>query len=162
AVSHAFERRPELAQADKEIERSEVGLAYARNQRLPQLDGIFSVGQSGLSGEESRNFNCNFITDPAANAVCNARRLGQGGFDNTFDDYNRSPQYVAGARVSIPIPNRTASANASKSELQLARAHTQKHRLEQQIIIDVRQAARNLQASQEGILAARSAREAAA
>jgi outer membrane protein TolC len=162
AVSHAFEHRPELAQADKEIERSQVGLAYARNQRLPQLDGIFSVGQSGLSGEESRNFNCNFITDPAANAVCRARRLDQGPFDNTFDDYNRSPQYVAGARVSIPIPNRTASANASKSELELARARTQKHRLEQQIIIDVRQAARNLQASQEGIVAARSAREAAA
>jgi outer membrane protein TolC len=162
AVSHAFEHRPELAQADKEIERSEVGLAYARNQRLPQLDGIFSVGQSGLSGDESRNFNCNFITDPTSNALCRARRLDQGPFDNTFDDYNRSPQYVAGAQLSIPIPNTSARANASKGELELARARTSKHRLEQQIIIDVRQAARNLQASQEGIVAARSARQAAA
>ena len=149
-------------QADKELERSEVQLAFARNQRLPALDGIFSVGQSGLSGDQGRNFNCNFITDPTANAACQARSLDQGPFNNTFDDYNRSPQYVAGATLSIPIPNRTARANASKGELELARARTSKHRLEQQIIIDVRQAARNLTASQEGILAARSAREAAA
>jgi len=163
-VSRAFEHRPELAQADRELERSEVQLAYARNQMLPALDGVFSVGQSGLSGEQSRHFSCRFVTDAAALAQClnNPPGLSQGPFNNTFDDYNRSPQYVAGAKLSIPIPNRTARANASKGELELARARTSKHRLEQQIIIDVRQAARNLEASQEGIAAARSAREAAA
>jgi outer membrane protein TolC len=64
--------------------------------------------------------------------------------------------------VSIPFPNRTARANASKSEIELTRARTSLVRLKQQIIIEVRQAARNLEASQEGIVAARSAREAAA
>lgn len=161
AVSRAFEHRPELSQADKEVERSEVQLAYARNQRLPALDGIFAFGQAGVSGDLSRHF-CN----PPSATFCsgvdlNSPALHQGGFDNTYDDYNRSPQSVAGARLSIPFPNTTARANASKGELELSRARTTKHRLEQQIIIDVRQAARNLQASQEGILAARSAREAA-
>lgn len=169
AVSHAFEHRPELAQADKEVERSEVQLAYARNQRLPALDGVFSYGQSGLSGEQSRHFDaCRFVFDDPTtlideNAVCttNPPNVSQGPWNNTFDDYNRSPQYVAGARLSIPIPNRSARANASKGELELSRARTSKHRLEQQIVLEVRQAARNLAASQEGILAARSAREAA-
>jgi outer membrane protein TolC len=166
AVSRAFEHRPELVQADRDIERSEVQLAFARNQRLPSVDGVFSVGQSGLSGEQSRHFQCRFVTDATSFAACLNRPSGhgdlsQGSFDNTYDDYNRSPQYVAGAQVSIPIPNTSARANASIGELQLARARTTKHRLEQQIIIDVRQAARNLQASQEGIVAARSAREAA-
>jgi outer membrane protein len=162
AVSLAFQHRPELAQADKDLERSQVQLAFARNQELPALDGVFSFGQAGLSGDQSRHFNCQFVTDPTANALCNNRALGQGGFNNTFDDYNRSPQYVAGATLSIPIPNRAASATASRSKLELSRARTSRRRLQQQIVIDVRQAARNLQASQEGIQAARSARAAAA
>jgi outer membrane protein TolC len=163
AVSRAFEHRPELAQANKEVERSEVQLAYTRNQRLPELDGIFSFGQAGVSGDLSRNF----CSPGSASAFCtgfdpNNPKLHQGGFDNTYNDYDNSPQSVAGAKISIPFPNTTARANASRSEFLLGRARTSKHRLEQQIIIDVRQAARNLSASQEGILAARSAREAAA
>jgi len=163
AVSSAFEHRPELSTADKEISRSEVQLAYARNQRLPALDGVFAFGQAGVSGDLNRNF----CPPGSTSTFCvgfdpNNPRLHQGGFDNTYDDYNRSPQSVAGARLSIPIPNTSARANASRGELELSRARTRKHRLEQQIIIDVRQAARNLAASQEGIVAARSARESAA
>jgi outer membrane protein TolC len=163
AVSSAFEHRPELSTAEKEISRSEVQLAYARNQRLPALDGVFAFGQAGVSGDLNRHF----CPPGSTSTFCvgfdpNSPGLHQGGFDNTYDDYNRSPQSVAGARLSIPIPNTTARANASRGELELSRAQTRKHRLEQQIIIDVRQAARNLAASQEGILAARSAREAAA
>jgi outer membrane protein len=159
AVSRAFEHRPELAQATKEIERSEVQLAYARNQRLPALDGIFHFGQSGLAGDKNTAA-CRFSSTPAACLA--APNPFPGDFDDSVDDYEDYPQYVAGARLSIPLPNTTARANASRSELELSRAQTNKHRLEQQIIIDVRQAARNLQASQEGITAARSAREAAA
>jgi outer membrane protein len=171
AVGLAFQHRPELAQAVKELERSEVQQAFARNQMLPALDGVFNFGQTGLSGEQSRHFTqpCRFVVDDpgtpvneTAACIANPPRISQGPWDNTFDDYNRSPQYVAGARLSIPIPNTVARSNASRSELELSRARTSKHRLEQQILIDVRQAARNLQASQEGIVAARSAREAAA
>jgi outer membrane protein TolC len=159
AVSRAFEHRPELAQAMKEIERSEVQLAYSRNQRLPALDGIFHFGQSGLAGDKNQDA-CRFSSTPVA---CRAApNPFPGNFDDSIDDYEDYPQYVAGARLSIPFPNSTARANASRSELELSRAQSNKHRLEQQIIIDVRQAARNLAASQEGILAARSAREAAA
>ena len=166
AVGRAFEHRPELAQAAKDVERSEVQLAFTRNQRLPSLDGVFSFGQSGLSGNRGRHF-CN-PTEAASSilgcssATLTSPNLHQGPFDNSYSDYNRSPQSVAGARLTIPIPNRGASANASKSELELARARTSVHRLEQQIIIDVRKAARDLEASQEGIVAARSARAAAA
>src|SRR5262245_4590972 len=65
AVSRAFDHRPELARADREIQRSEVQLAYARNQRLPALDGVFTYGQTGLSGEQSRHFTqpCRFVVD---------------------------------------------------------------------------------------------------
>lgn len=153
AVDHAFKHRPELAQAGKEVERSEVQLAYARNQRLPGLDAIFSYGQSGLSGER----NPNFPTTPPFGP----NTAEEGPWRDTFDDYNDAPSSTVGGRLSIPFPNQSRRASANRSELELARARTTVHRLEQQIVIEVRQAARNLQASQEGIAAARSAREAA-
>jgi outer membrane protein TolC len=152
AVSQAFEYRPELAAALHELERREVQQSFARNQMLPELDGLFGFGQGDLAGRVNPDFNPAFgAPDP--------RFIG--GFDDSVDDFDDFPQYRAGARISIPFPNRTARSNASISELEYARSRTSLRRLEQQIIIEVRQAARNLLASQEGISAARAAREAA-
>ena len=162
AVGRAFEYRPEYARAAQEIERGEVQLSFARNQRLPALDGVFRYGQVGLGGDQNPRFNpCRFSDDPAC-VPPPAGVLSRGGFHESLEDYEDSPQYVVGARVSIPFPNQTARATASRSELELTRARTSLLRLEQQIIIEVRQAARNLEASQEGIVAARNARVAAA
>ena len=164
AVERAFELRPELAGAQRELERQELQRGFARNQVLPELDGFFRYGQSGLSGQQNPNFAvCQFVTPPPAGcpATPPTGLLDNGRFRRSTDDYEDFPQYRVGARFSIPFPNRTARANASRSELEFARARTSLLRLEQQIIIEVRQAARNLLASQEGITAARSAREAA-
>jgi len=164
AVSRAFENRPEVAQANKEIERQEVQLSFARNQMLPALDGVFRFGQSGLAGDQNPAFDpCRFAANPLACALNPPNlNLFPGDFDDSHHDYEDYPQYVVGARLSIPFPNRTARSTASQTELELSRARTNMHRLEQQIIIEVRQAARNLEASQAGIEAAKSARAAAA
>jgi outer membrane protein TolC len=162
AVDRAFESRPEYARAHREVEREEVEQSFARNQMLPELDGVFRFGQVGLDGDQNSRFDpCRFASDPDA---CNANPPPpvRGSFDDSLEDYEDSPQYVVGARLSIPFPNTTARANASKSEIELTRARTTLRRLEQQIIIEVRQAARNLEASQEAIVAARDARLAAA
>ena len=165
AVERAFEYRPELTSARKEVERREVQQSFARNQMLPELDGFFTFGQGALSGQQNPNFDtCNEnIFDPLPPG-CPANPpdlFSDGRFRESLEDYEDFPQYRVGARFSIPFPNRTARSNASISELELSRSRTSLRRLEQQIIIEVRQAARNLLASQEGIAAARSAREAA-
>ncbi|MEM7413038.1 MAG: TolC family protein [Myxococcota bacterium] len=152
AVSRAFQNRPEIIAALKAIERSEVQSAFARNQRLPELDGIFSVGQRGLSGQSS---NRSFIPGGAF-------APDQGGFRRSVDDYEDSPVYSGRARFSIPFPNTSAKSTESIRDLEMRRARTQHRRLRQQIVIEVRQAARNLEASQEGIEAAKKARIAAA
>jgi outer membrane protein TolC len=177
AVSQAFDNRPELVSAEREIDRQKVQLKFAKNQRLPALDGIFSFGQTGLSGQKSPDFDpCRFSVtnpaDPGYNPLCDpgsplydpndpSLDPSQGGFNNSFDDYNDSPQFVARARLSIPIPNTSARNTVSKTQLQLHRAESLKKRLEQSIILEVRRAARNLKASQEGIVAAKSAQTAA-
>ena len=168
AVEMAFENRPELVTAQREIERQRVQLKFARNQRLPELDGIFSLGQAGIAGSQNPNVSCNFVQDNPAtpqdeNALCVAGQLiPPTTYRETFEGYNSNPVYTARARLSIPIPNTSARNSVSKTQLELRRAQTQKKRLEQNIILAVRQAARNLEAAQEGIDAARDAEAAAA
>jgi outer membrane protein TolC len=169
AVARAFENRPEVQEAEREIERQKVELAFARNQRLPALDGIFSVGNNGLSGHDNPDFDaCRFVdpTDPNAPPGCALippvpPRVGQGNWGQNFNDYDDSQSYSARARFSIPIPNTAASRNVDRTEFELGRAETRLRRLEQSIILEVRNAARNLAASQEGIVAAQDARRAA-
>jgi outer membrane protein TolC len=83
--------------------------------------------------------------------VANPPDVSQGGFGNTFDDYNDNPALTAGLRFGIPIPNTTARKRHSRTQLELRRAESQLRRAEQQVILEVREASRNLEASQEGI-----------
>jgi outer membrane protein TolC len=56
--------------------------------------------------------------------------------------------------LSLPIPNTTARANVSKSELELRRALTGVKRVEQNIVKQVRDAVRDLASALEGVEAA--------
>lgn len=164
AVERAFENRPEVQAVQKEIAVQEVQLAFAKNQRLPALDGIFSYGQNGLSGHQSSRFDfCRFASQtPECQAMPPMPPdATQGNYGNSFDDFDDSPSYAARARFSIPIPNTSARKTVNRTEFELSRAETRLQRLEQSIILEVRNAARNLRASQEGIVAAEDARRAA-
>ncbi|MCP5058750.1 MAG: TolC family protein [bacterium] len=46
----AFEKRPELEIARRQLEQTRISLKFARNQRLPQLDLVGSYGYQGLAG----------------------------------------------------------------------------------------------------------------
>ncbi len=54
----------------------------------------------------------------------------------------------------MPLGNVAGRHNVSKAQLELRRAHVEKTRVEQDIILNVRAAARDLTSSQEGIEAA--------
>jgi outer membrane protein TolC len=144
AVALAFENRPELAAARKEVERHTIQAKFTGNQRLPELDGAISYGQQGVSGFENRH-SLPFFGDPPES---------EGGFGRSFDDYDENPQFVARAFLSIPIPNTAARKQHSRTLMELRRAQSQLRRQEQQVILEVRESARNLKASQEGIVSA--------
>jgi len=181
-----LENRPELAVAQWEIERQQVQLKFAKNQRLPQLDLIGSYGNEGLSGDENPNLSCVFgatrlpdcadqpgINDPGGPGTPDIPptvypRTGitvgknyKDSYDNFFTS-SAADRIVGGAIFSIPIPNTAGRHGVSKSELELRRAVVQKRRVEQGIVLEVRLAARNLTAAQEGIEASRRRVDAAA
>jgi len=151
-----LENRPELAVAQWEIERQQVQLKFAKNQRLPQLDLVGEYGNEGLAGDPNPDLNPLFGT--GALGIGNNYRDS---YDNFFSQ-SAADRVVGGAIFSIPIPNTAGRHGVSKSELELRRAVVQKRRVEQQIVLEVRLAARNLTAAQEGIEASRRRVDAAA
>jgi outer membrane protein TolC len=167
AVRQAFENRPELSQLHKDIERSAVQLKFAKNQRLPSLDAVFSYGPNGQAGSTNNLFGCGFgAPDPQCQAaVANNQLVAPTNFGNSMADWwtnNGGRNWAAGGKFSIPLPNTTARERVSKTEFELRRAESRLRRLEQIIILEVRKAARDLKAAQEGIESAERAQASAA
>ncbi|MEE8474833.1 MAG: TolC family protein, partial [Myxococcota bacterium] len=153
AMQRAFAHRPELIVADKAIERDTLELKFAKNQRLPQMDATFSYGNLGLAGTSRPD-----ASPPAAPNTCGLTPCPPPtGYRDAFDGWltgSAAAQLTAGVMVSIPILNSSARHRATQADLELRRSITQRRRLEQTIILEVRRAVRNLLSSQEGIQAA--------
>lgn len=145
-ADRAFRRRPEIAAAQREIERAELNLRFAKNLRLPQLDFQATYGVNSLEGgpTEGGGF---FPASP-----------GTGGdFSNSLSDLfsgNDGVSYTVGAVVSIPLGNVRGRHSVSRAELELRLARTRLLRVRQGIVLEVRDGARNLESAQRGIKAA--------
>jgi len=151
-MAKANVKRPELAAAQKNVEIRDVQLTAAKNQRLPQVDVVGTYGYAGLVGSPNPNFNTFFTGGrPIPN-------LGRNFWDTNSEYFGADGSRTWGAQgvVSIPILNEAARSRVSQGELELRRAKTGTLRIEQQIVLEVRQAVRNLAAAKEGIQAAES------
>ncbi len=186
ASRKAFENRPELAVQQEDIARREIELKFRKNQILPQLDFVGTYGVAGLAGDENPN-RINFggpsaetlATNEAINAIAAASPVPVAGFeplptepeptppipvDDGFfnaDDDLGADSFSFGGVLSIPLGNGTARRQKTRAEIELRRSRTQLARLRQSIILEVRQAARDLESAQQGIEAAERARVAA-
>jgi outer membrane protein TolC len=152
ATQRAFEKRPELKLADDAIERQKIESRFARNSRLPQLDAQLSYGNRGLTGRQNPN-----LIDPNTGLPPLGIIVPEGDFGDTTNDFltgDAADQFAARALLSIPLPNTAARARVSQAELALRRATSERKRLEQNIILEVRKFVRDLESAQEGIRAA--------
>jgi len=187
----AFEKRPELEIARRQVEQTQISLKFARNQRLPQLDLVGAYGYRGLAGATNPAepifggvSQIQPVTEPAAiNGVpgtlttfqqvpvldSQGKRIRQPvnvgrTFSSTDDDFfsaDGAKAWTGGARFSIPLGNRAGRGGVDRAHLELRKARTFLRRLEQQIIIDVRKSVRDLRSAQLGIEAAERRRVAA-
>lgn len=132
AIETAIEQRPEIVQAKKNIESSELNKTYARNQLLPTLSVQGTVGLSGLGSDFGNSFAKNF----------------------SGDFYN----YGAGLVFSYPLGNRSAISTYNKRQLETKNAETSLARVRHQIILGVREAVRRVQTDFKRIETTRSAR----
>ena len=132
AIDIAIEQRPEIVQAKKNMETSDLNTKFAKNQILPTLSFQGTMGLAGLGKDYgdsvSKNFNGDF--------------------------YN----YGAGLVLSYPLGNRSAWSTYNKRQLEAKNAESSLVSVRQQIIVGVREAVRRVQTDFKRIETTRSAR----
>ncbi|TAJ34893.1 MAG: TolC family protein [Nitrospirae bacterium] len=132
AIDVAMERRPEILQANKNIETSEINVKFAKNQLLPNLSFQGTSGLAGLGRDASDMFT-----------------KGASG-----DFYN----YGAGLVLSMPLGNRSAISQFNKRQIDSRNAQVTLQSMRQQVIVGVREAVRRVQTDFKRIETTRSAR----
>ena len=132
AIDTAIEQRPEIVQAKKNMESSDLNTQFAKNQLLPTLSFQGTMGLAGLGKDYGDSLNKNF----------------------SGDYYN----YGAGLVLSYPLGNRSAWSTYSKRQLEEKNAEASFVSVRQQIIVGVREAVRRVQTDFKRIETTRSAR----
>ena len=152
AVVRAFELRPELRQANLRTTNSRIQHLYLRNQVLPQLDVALGYGYAGVGGTQIRDAVTREPIDPIG-----------GGYDDAFSQITGLdfPSWSVGLNFGMPIRNIGARAEAKRAEYEVERQLQSEERLRQNIAVEVRQAARDIERFAKQIVAASAAREAA-
>jgi len=135
AIDAALKQRPELIQARLTQANQQINQNFARNQVLPTLDLSAGYRYSGL--DENYSDAISQIT----------------GFD--------FPAWDVQLQFGLPILNTQARANARSAPLELERAYTSEAQTRQQIIVEVRQAIRDIDTSYKGIVVTKARRDVA-
>ena len=132
AIDTAIEQRPEIVQAKKNMETSDLNTQFAKNQLLPTLSFQGTMGLAGLGKDYGGSVNNNL----------------------SGDYYN----YGAGLVLSYPLGNRSAWSTYNKRQLEEKNAEASLVSVRQQIIVGVREAVRRVQTDFKRIETTRSAR----
>jgi len=129
----ALAQRPDYQRSRLLVRRQRLSQTYADNQRLPRVDLVGSYGYYGLGGSwpESRR--------------------------NLEDRSTHS--YSAGAVVSVPLFFAQQRGRSRAAKLHVRQAETRAEQVEQQVLIDVANAADDVENTLKRITAARRARE---
>lgn len=146
----AYEKRPEMDQAELEIENRETLKKYYSNQRLPRLAVEGSIQLQGLGGDENPN-RLSFDEEPEP-------------IPPQFDSPNDAFRQIWGADFttwqvlgifSYPLFNRTARGNYVKATADLDRSVIVLSRTKDDVSLDVRSAIRQIENSLRAIEAAK-------
>ncbi|MEX0776607.1 MAG: TolC family protein [Phycisphaeraceae bacterium] len=136
AVTTALQRRPELQSALLQIRDTAVRLRVADNARLPLLNVSATMRYNGLGGGVDSAYG----------------RLTDGDFID----------YILGAQFEQPIGNRAAEAFYTQRSLERRQAVTAYQLAAQDVVLEVKNAMRNLLTAYELIGSSRAGRRAAA
>lgn len=167
AAKHALERRPELAQRRKAVADRELSLGLAKNQTLPRLDLTASYSLQGLAGNQKVDPGTptGFGVDRKTGAIVlgttpnlNVPPSGKSAHTGFFRrGSNRG--WSLGGRIEIPLGNHVALERETQARIELRRARFELARQRQTVLLEVRDATRNLRSAILGIRAAERRRD---
>ncbi|MFN7998498.1 MAG: TolC family protein [Bryobacteraceae bacterium] len=153
-VAMALSARPELAQNRIQITNQEITLHGSRNGLLPTLDAVASLSNAGLAGQ------ANTIPSNFPFSFGSPSPVFIGGYGTVLSQLfaRNYPNYSAGFNLTIPLRNRAAQAQALNDELTLRQLELGLQRLQNQVRVDVHNAAigvRNARAQYQAAVKAR-------
>jgi outer membrane protein TolC len=147
-VKSALNQRPDLAQANLQIQSGEISVKADKNNQRPQLD---LIGNFQTRGSTETPFTS---TGDAGTGLLNAppADLGLAGLKT-------SRIYQAGIQFSVPLPNRVAQADAARDAIELKQAQTRTQRLKNEVREDVENSYIALKTARTALAAATQARQ---
>ncbi len=184
AVHEAWQKRPELQQADLNLKNEGIEVKATKNALLPTLnlfaeyqgaglggvinptmdtgnfiatEGIFAPGSVGTSGViPAGTVPIGFVGSPIA---VPAARV-EGGLTEDWNGMIRGtyPTFEAGLNLTLPIRNRAAEANNATAQLNQRQQEVEYRQTQSTILLSVRQALITLEQDRAAITAAQEAR----
>jgi outer membrane protein TolC len=165
-LRNALMNRPELWQAKLDQQNRVLGVNVAKNQMLPEVNFVGSVGLSGLSGSPT-DLPLSTITIggiPVGTAVAGDRSAFDGGYGEAlsqlFSDHFVS--YKVGVTVQIPLGTLSARSELARARLEAEKARGVVQSVEQKIALEVDRAARAVNSAATAIEGVKALRQLAA
>ena len=146
-VAQGLARRPELAQAQLQVEAGKISAGASHNNALPQLNVYANVETRGSSEqpyEALGSIGTGLPTTP--------QLLATGGL-------RTSTIYQAGVQLTLPLRNRVAASDAARDVVQLRQVQARTEKLSAQIREQVETAIVALETAQAAYRAAKASRE---
>jgi HAE1 family hydrophobic/amphiphilic exporter-1 len=149
-IGLALERRPEIIAAEYNVDSDRIRYDFWRNQTRPQLDLVGSYGNAGLGGTTT-------LRDEEGNIVSRT----PGGFSDAFEQIldRDFKNWSIGLNFSYPILNRRARGERGAALYTWESSKASLNSLEQNVLLEVRAAARDIDTAKRSIAAAEKSRE---
>ncbi|PYQ34738.1 MAG: hypothetical protein DMF55_08810 [Acidobacteria bacterium] len=149
-IKSALERRPEILATQYNVDSDRIRYEYWRNQTRPALDLVGSYGYSGLGGTTT-------IRDEMGNVL--SRTTGNFGdaFQQILD--REFKNWSIGLQFSYPILNRRARGQRGAALYTWEAGKAGLSVVEQNVVLEVRSTARDIETSRRSIAAAQKSRE---
>jgi HAE1 family hydrophobic/amphiphilic exporter-1 len=146
----ALSRRPEIIAAAYNVDSDRIRYEYWRNQTRPALDLYGSYGNTGIGGTTT-------IRDEQGNIISRT----SGGFGDAFEQVvdRDFKNWQIGLRFSYPILNRRAKGQRGAALYTWEANKAGLTALEQNVLVEVRAAARDIDTASRSIAAAQKSRE---
>lgn len=178
AVKEAYAKRPDVKQIQLELQNKNIDVRATKNALLPTLSLFGQYGWTGLSGNRfvpgtsTGTFRAN-LTDPIVDAagtptgaftsiaILNPSTFVSGGLGDSLDQIfgqSRFPTYSVQLSLNIPIRNRPAQADNARAQLEERQIQARLRQLENNIVVEVRNAQIALEQNIARVDSARSSR----
>ncbi len=146
-VAAAFQKRPDWAQTQIQIDNSKISLEGSRNELRPELDLVGMFQNTGLAGQANPLAAAlGFTTSPAY----------IGGLGTTLAQIFRRnyPTYGVGLTLNLPLRNRVAQADVARDEIQLRQSQVRQQQFQNLVRLQVEDALIAIQRSRAAYEAA--------